>query len=271
MLVNSKEIRTQRRVCVWGASSVGKSLFGLSAHAVAVIDLDRSLDFYAKRSFGWYQVQTWSELKAEVGLIASEKSKYKTIVLDSVSTAWSKCMQELTENKVKPNWIEIKTEFESFLWSIFDLGLHVIFTAHWKDPKLEGAKWYERTGGMIADVESKVSYLMDQIFFLWTTVDEQGQAHFHSRVEHTRDLFGAMPIGATFEKLTFPQFLETVDPLEYWKSELGERLRAMGIHGSSQGLAHVSTILGKSVNNWKELNIDDLKTVLEQPQTAQAA
>ena len=154
--------------------------------------------------------------------------------------------------------------------------MDIILTARWRDAKLDGGLWYEKTGGKEPDVENNTLYEMDYVLFLWKTLDENNQFHFMSRIEHTRDLTGVAPAGKTFEGLTFSGFkaLFPDDPqrerqpeesglsLQTLRKALGEQLRKQGIKTQAVSIPYCSEILGRSFNNFEDLNKVDIQAIL---------
>jgi hypothetical protein len=194
---------------IWGPAGSGKTVWGLSADKPAYISLESGADRYAQLGVSTFSPKNLAELGQTLRFLKHADYSYQTIVLDSVSVAWSMFMEEYCPEGVKPDWVAIKLKWKRFLRTLLGLRKDVILIGRAKESRAEGSSWYIKTGDLILDSEISTAFEFDFVGFSFSYTDqhsETSEIDYKIRLDKVRDLTGKVKTGMVLTNSTFKQF-----------------------------------------------------------------
>ena len=198
---------------IWGGSGTGKTLWSLSADNVAYISLESGADRYSSLEISAFCPRNLTELGHALKFLKNTHNNYQTVVIDSISVAWSMFMEELIPDSSKPDWVMIKTRWKRFLRTLLSLQKDVILIGRSKEARSESA-WYKKTGDLILDSEASTGFEFDFIgFSYFKEKEETRDLEFKIRLEKVRDLTGRVKTGMVLTNSTFKDFKHRLNNL----------------------------------------------------------
>jgi len=135
-----------RFLCIYGAEKVGKSTFGARLPRPLFCNFEVGTNYLPVKPVN---IDKWSTFKQVLRQLADPRAKemYDTVVIDTVSEAWSACEKFIcTQNGVQKlgdipwgqGYSGCKTEFESALRSITMLGFGLCCICHAEKKNIPG-------------------------------------------------------------------------------------------------------------------------------------
>ena len=140
---------------IWGGSGTGKTLWSLSADNVAYISLESGADRYSSLKISAFCPKNLTELGQALKFLKNSNNQYQTVVIDSISVAWSMFMEELIPEGLKADWVMVKTRWKRFLRTLLSLQKDVILIGRSKEARSDSA-WYKKTGDLVLDSEASI-------------------------------------------------------------------------------------------------------------------
>ena len=198
---------------IWGGSGTGKTLWSLSADNVAYISLESGADRYSSLEISAFRPKNLAELGRALNFLKADAGHYQTVVVDSVSVAWSMFMEELIPNSAKADWVMVKGRWKKFLRTLLALEKDVILIGRAKEARSEGA-WYVKSGDFVLDSEVSTGFEFDFVGFSYIEEKEEtSDLEFKIRLEKVRDLTGRVKTGMVLTNSTFKDFKHRLNNL----------------------------------------------------------
>ena len=198
---------------IWGGSGTGKTLWSLSADNVAYISLESGADRYSSLKISAFCPKNLTELGQALKFLKNSNNQYQTVVIDSISVAWSMFMEELIPEGLKADWVMVKTRWKRFLRTLLSLQKDVILIGRSKEARSDSA-WYKKTGDLVLDSEASTGFEFDFVGFSYMTDNEEtGDLEFKIRLEKVRDLTGRVRTGMVLTNSTFKDFKHRLNNL----------------------------------------------------------
>jgi len=219
----AEEIPMRLKLFLYGPWGGGKTTMSLKFPGVALIDMERGADHYAKDfKFKRLPVNSLKEINAAVRWLLTSDHEYRTLVLDPLTIYWdalqtkwadyfgrvkSRGNQEAAEiYTFEPkDYKPMKDEFKEFLRLLGALDMNVICTAHEAD-KYSEAKFMEKEGKR-PDCEKSAPHFFDTVGRIY--VDGSGRR----MIRLDKDRTNRFKVGQDFpaEYSVFEQLLGSDD------------------------------------------------------------
>lgn len=204
---------------LFGAPKVGKTSFAVQAPRALVCAFEMGTNALANVKAA--PMLKWVDFKNVVKQLREPRAKemYDTVVIDTVSIAYSLCekyicqrgdVQELSEFPWGSGWTQLKKEFQDVFREITTLGYGLIFLAHSKEKKSE---LKDENGDSLTIVSPDipntiytiVNAIVDIIGYIAVEIDNNGESHRYLYTRQTPTVFA----GSRYE------FMEPKIPFGY--------------------------------------------------------
>lgn len=214
-----EKLRRHVKMLVWGAPGSGKSYFAAKGKDIAYIDFEGTTGLYSGMD-GVKAVAIPKRLRDFVDQIAfleTGKHEYRTLVVDSISVAWSMFQDELAPaakrgNSSEIDWAAIKGPWKKMITRMMQLPMHVVLLSRAKEQK-KGGKWFgEGTGQFVIDCERNVASEVDFVIHTESDFDEAGNRSFSLIIDKERSM-EKIEQGKEIKNEGFQVFLEFLQNL----------------------------------------------------------
>ena len=199
---------SRAKILVSGESSTGKSSLGLQFPNSYIFDTEDGVSFYkdAIEKSGSAVLKTLDpeEVVKEIRTLMTEKSNYRTVIIDPITNLWYEQLDESAKTKGEAygrHYGDAGKQMRRMAYLLIKLDMNVIFTAHSKDV-WEGKGDSRTKSDTTYDGWGKSEYFFD----LWLKLSKREKivegyrgAEFWAKVEKTRlngfPLFDEFKIG----------------------------------------------------------------------------
>lgn len=223
----ASKVRKNFKVCVYGPTGSGKTLFGLTFPGTRYIDMEGGVDWYIGRKIipeqhdDFMLLQTSKAIDVikaieEVeGEIREDPTQIITVVIDPVTVLWESIQAgflEMLKKKAKTavekasveirfqHWRKVKTPYKAAITKLINLPVHLVLVGR------EGYE-YAMKDGELVQVGTKIAtekdtpYIADIYLRAFKQKDKKNDVHYYFEIE--KDRTNLLKEGAVIENLTF--------------------------------------------------------------------
>ena len=175
--VNKSSITSHKlKVLLYGASGSGKTTFAGTAKDVIFLSSENGLLSIAEKGVDYIDIKSYSDLQESYKFLKENITKYKTVIIDSV-TEINEIIKLEIENKTGKtmqikDWGDLSKQIRLLLRSFRNLDMHCIFICQEATEKdSEEGQVSKRIPSLNGKNSTEISYFMDIVAYTYIGKD----------------------------------------------------------------------------------------------------